>query len=204
MNGGGRGRGRGRGRGGADPNANIPPPPPPPQFDVAHLMAMQTQILQGMAATLANLQAQQNQPPPPPPPQPRDKHREFMSHRPPTYSHSAGPLQADDWLKAVEKMLDITLCNDREKVLYAFGRLEGSVADWWDSYTAAHANSATITRLEFRDHFRSHHILAGVIKLKKKEFLGLKQGSMTVSEYRDKFLQLSRYAPEEVAQDEKK
>ena len=42
-----------------------------------------------------------------------------------------------------------------------------------------------------------------MIKL-KKEFLGLKQGSMTVSEYRDKFLQLSRYAPEEVAQDEKK
>jgi len=43
-----------------------------------------------------------------------------------------------------------------------------------------------------------------VIKLKKKEFLSLKQGSMTVSEYRDKFLQLSWYAPEEVAQDEKK
>ena len=32
----------------------------------------------------------------------------------------------------------------------------------------------------------------------------MKQGSMTVSGYRDKFLQLSRYAPEEVAQDEKK
>ena len=108
MNGGGRGRGRGRGRGGADPNANIPPPPPPPQFDVAQLMAMQTQILQGMAATLANMQAQQNQPPLPPPPQPRVKHREFMSHRPPTYSHSADPLQADDWLKAVEKKLDIS------------------------------------------------------------------------------------------------
>ena len=68
----------------------------------------------------------------------------------------------------------------------------------------AHANPATITWLELRDHFRSHHIPAGVINLKKKEFLDLKQGSMTVSEYHDKFLQLSRYAPEEVAQDEKK
>ena len=101
-------------------------------------------------------------------------------------------------------MLDITQCNDREKVLYASGRLEGSAADWWDSYTAAHANPATITGIEFRDHFRSHHIPAGVIKLKKKEFLSLKQGSMTVSEYRDNFVQLSRYVPEEVAQDEKK
>jgi hypothetical protein len=42
------------------------------------------------------------------------------------------------------------------------------------------------------------------MKMKKKEFLSLKQGNMTVSEYRDKFIQLSRYAPEEVADDERK
>jgi hypothetical protein len=34
--------------------------------------------------------------------------------------------------------------------------------------------------------------------VKKEEFLVLKQGPMSVSEYRDKFLQLSRYAPEDV------
>ena len=38
----------------------------------------------------------------------------------------------------------------------------------------------------------------------KKEFLSLKQGNMTVSEYRDKFIQQSRYALEEVADDERK
>jgi hypothetical protein len=42
------------------------------------------------------------------------------------------------------------------------------------------------------------------MKIKKKEFLSLKQGNMTVSEYCDKFIQLSRYAPEEVANDERK
>jgi hypothetical protein len=40
--------------------------------------------------------------------------------------------------------------------------------------------------------------------IKKKEFLSLKQGSMLVSEYRDKFIQLSRYAPDQVAEDERK
>jgi hypothetical protein len=34
--------------------------------------------------------------------------------------------------------------------------------------------------------------------VKKVEFLALKQGPMSVSEYRDKFLQLYRYAPEDV------
>jgi hypothetical protein len=37
----------------------------------------------------------------------------------------------------------------------------------------------------------------------KKEFLSLTQGNMYVSEYRDRFTQLSRYAPEEVDTDEK-
>jgi hypothetical protein len=86
--------------------------------------------------------AQQQQqvplPPPPPPIPPRDKHREFMSHKPPTFASSPDPLDADDWLKSVEKMLNIAQCTDREKVLYASRRLTGPAADWWDSHTAAH------------------------------------------------------------------
>jgi hypothetical protein len=38
----------------------------------------------------------------------------------------------------------------------------------------------------------------------KKEFLSLKQGNMSVSEYRDKFIHLSKYAPDEVTKDERK
>jgi hypothetical protein len=40
--------------------------------------------------------------------------------------------------------------------------------------------------------------------VKKEEFLAFKQGSLSVSEYRDKFLQLSRYAPEDVNNDAKR
>ena len=38
----------------------------------------------------------------------------------------------------------------------------------------------------------------------KKEFLSLNEGPMFVSEYRDRFLQLSRYAPEDVNTDAKR
>jgi hypothetical protein len=34
--------------------------------------------------------------------------------------------------------------------------------------------------------------------VRKEEILALKQGPLFVSEYRDKFLQLSHYAPEDV------
>jgi hypothetical protein len=43
-----------------------------------------------------------------------------------------------------------------------------------------------------------------VIKLKKKKFQDLKQGSMFVNEYVTKFTQLCRYSPHEVDTDEKK
>jgi hypothetical protein len=58
-------------------------------------------------------QQQQQAPLPPPPLPPQDKHREFMSHKPPTFASSPDPLDADDWLKSIEKMLNIAQCSDR-------------------------------------------------------------------------------------------
>jgi hypothetical protein len=40
--------------------------------------------------------------------------------------------------------------------------------------------------------------------VRKEEFLSLKQGPLSVSEYMDKFLQLSRYVPEDVNTDAKR
>jgi hypothetical protein len=80
-----------------------------------------------------------------------------MSHKPLTLSNSADLLQADDWLKSMDKMLNIAQCSDREKVLYASGCLTGPAADWWDAYCAAHVVN-TITRAEFSTQFRNYHI----------------------------------------------
>jgi hypothetical protein len=163
----------------------------------------QTQLLQNLTNTVTNLQAQVNNPQVQPP-APRNKHREFMSHHPPVFTHAADPLEAEDWLKTVLKMLTTCQCDDREKILYAAGQLQGSAAAWWDAYSAAHAAPDTITWEEFTTNFGSHHTPSGVMKIKKKEFLSLKQGGMSVTEYRDKFTELSRYAAEEIAEDRKK
>jgi hypothetical protein len=44
----------------------------------------------------------------------------------------------------------------------------------------------------------------GTMKLKKKEFEDLKQGSMPVNEYVTQFIQLSHYALDDMDTDEKK
>jgi hypothetical protein len=75
----------------------------------------------------------------------RGRHLEFMSHKPPTFASSLDPLHADDWVKSMEKMLNIAQCSDREMVFYAYGRLTGPAADWWDSYSAAQDAANNIT-----------------------------------------------------------
>ena len=125
-----------------------------------------------------------------------------MRGHPPTFYHVADPLQADDWLRAVERQLDIAQCDDRERILYAAGQLRGAALDWWDSYHPQDHEGFTL--MQFWEWFRSHNVLAGVMKMKKKESLALKQGAMMVMEYRDHFLQLARYAPVEVAEDREK
>jgi hypothetical protein len=127
-----------------------------------------------------------------------------MSQNSPIFSHSSDPQDADDWLKTVTKTLEIVQCTDKEMVLYAAGRLVGLAGYWWYAYATAHPNRQNITWQEFRDNFRTYHIPSGVIKLKQREFLSLRQGGMSVTEYMDKFTHLSRYAPDEVNTDRKR
>jgi hypothetical protein len=89
-------------------------------------------------------------------------------------------------------------------VLLASHQLSGPATDWWDAYVEAHEEPKSIHWLEFRVAFYAHHAPQGVVKLKKKEFQDLKQGSMSVNEYVTKFTQLSHYALNEVDTDEKK
>jgi hypothetical protein len=62
---------------------------------------------------------------------------------------------------------------------------------WWETNCNTHVNIDTITWNEFKAHFRAHYVPRGTMKLKKKEFADLKQGSMTVNEYLNSFIQLS-------------
>ena len=45
--------------------------------------------------------------------------------------------------------------------------------DWWESQPVQDRES--LTSLQFRERFRSHNVPAGVMKMKQKEFLALKQ-----------------------------
>jgi hypothetical protein len=54
-------------------------------------------------------------------------------------------MDAEDWLKSVEKMLKIAQCFDREKVLFMAHQLFGTATDWRETYHSTHPNVEAIT-----------------------------------------------------------
>jgi hypothetical protein len=167
------------------------------------LLTTQTQLMQAMLQTLNSMQPNQQQVPPPPPPH-QSRLVEFLRTHLTTFSQAKDPRDAEDWLKGVEKKPVIAQCTDHEKVLFAAHQLYGIAANWWETYYNTHANVDTITWNEFKARFHTHYVPRGTMKLKRKEFTDLKQGGMTVNEYLNSFIQLSRGAPDDINTDEKK
>ena len=97
--------------------------PLPPPITMEQLMMMQTELLQQMAQSMQN-NGNGNAPP-----HVRDKRGEFLKGHPPVFKYSTNPLQARDWLRAIERQLEIAQCDDKEKVLYASRQLQGAALD---------------------------------------------------------------------------
>jgi hypothetical protein len=75
---------------------------------------------------------------------------------------------AEDWLKSIEKKLEIAQCTDQEKVLFAAHQLFGIAAEWWETYRNSHQNVGAITWNVFKAQFRAHYVPRRMLKLKKE------------------------------------
>jgi hypothetical protein len=113
-------------------------------------------------------------------------------------------MDADDWLRVIKRKLEPFEHGDRDKVRLAAHQLTGTALAWWKNYCAAAQDASTITWKEFVDEFHRYHIPAATMKRKADEFHELRQGNKSVEEYTYQFIELARYAPEEVNKDEKK
>ncbi|WVZ87096.1 hypothetical protein U9M48_033788 [Paspalum notatum var. saurae] len=206
------------------PEIKLPPPPEPqppnpqaPSLDqlIANqnlMIANQNQFMQAMANLL---QAQKNQNAPPNPvqndhsqdPQPESfthKVEGFIKLRAPTFDYTYDPIKAEDWLREIEKKLDLSTCTDEECVALAVHQLIGSASAWWESFCETHNDPDSITWEEFTAAFREFFVPKEMMVHKAGEFRNLKQGTMKVQEYVNLFVKMMRYAPDDTKTNEKK
>ncbi|XP_059656945.1 uncharacterized protein LOC132303631 [Cornus florida] len=142
-------------------------------------------------------------PPPAPPPPPKTNELDdtlshiarFVKLMPTLFEGGPDPLVADSFLDRVEKHINaMNLATDKLKITLATYNFVGDAEIWWKTVSHTH-NLDIMTYATFKKLYYEKYFPAPKRRELKKEFDGLKQGSMTVTEYENKFISLLRFAP---------
>ncbi|XP_073357970.1 uncharacterized protein [Aegilops tauschii subsp. strangulata] len=129
---------------------------------------------------------------------------EFVRLNPSIFRNSTNPMDADDWLRDIQFEMESANVAPASYITFATFHVKGPAAQWWESHRGMLPTEVVTTWQKFQLAFRARHIPQGLMDQKKKEFCKLSQGTMTVDEYQRKFLELSRYAADDVCTDARK
>ncbi|XP_057247531.1 uncharacterized protein LOC130589916 [Beta vulgaris subsp. vulgaris] len=119
--------------------------------------------------------------------------------KPPYYKGQSDPTVLENWIREFEKLFEVVNCHENMRVGQAVLYLKDDADLWWRERESG-ARLSVIVEFNW-DAFvialREKFYPAFMRKQKAQEFINLSMG--TISEYYDKFISLSRFAPEVVA-----
>ena len=95
--------------------------------------------------------------------------------------------KAEFWLENSIRVFDELSCTPEECLKCATSLLRDSAYNWWKTLISV-VPKERVTWEFFQEEFRKNYISERFIDQKCKEFLELKQGNMTVSEYEREFV----------------
>ncbi|KAK8510296.1 hypothetical protein V6N12_073367 [Hibiscus sabdariffa] len=105
------------------------------------------------------------------------------------------PERSEAWLESTIRILGQMECTDARKLGCVVSLLQGDAYAWWTTVTSSLDEGETTWEF-FQSAFRKKYLGTRYEDEKKREFMALVQGSMSVSEYEIQFVRLSQYAPE--------
>jgi hypothetical protein len=188
---------------GREATPNPPPVPPTLAEAIAALVnatADNTRFLREMAGQQMQQQGGRAYPK-----GPREtSYLDFSETRPPLFVKAEDPLEADEWIRVIKQKFGLLRYTETQKPLFVAQQLRGLASTWWGNYVVVHPTVHQIIWDEFKLAFREHYIPEGVLHMKQEEFMKLKQGGDTVTQYLNKFNHLSQYAIDQVNTDLKK
>lgn len=117
----------------------------------------------------------------------------FMKMKPPRFNGSFDITVVEDWKEDIENLFDAMGYTDVQKQRLASLCLLGDASIWWKSVTRTE-NLHNITWDDFCRRFDLRYFPHALRAAKAREFINLKQGSMTVLEYETRFTRLARFA----------
>ena len=120
---------------------------------------------------------------------------QFRKLQPPTFEGGLNPLMAEDWIAVIERIFDLIDCPDIRKVTCATFMLSQGARHWWDSTARSRPQGHVWSWDQFKELFLKKYYPTNIRTQKEAEFLILRQGNSTLTEYERKFDELSRFAP---------
>ncbi|XP_073060047.1 uncharacterized protein [Primulina eburnea] len=124
-----------------------------------------------------------------------DMHR-FIQMGPRPLVGGETPDAAEDWLERMESCFRSFQCTAEQQMETLSFLLEGRARKWWRSTSAPIIQErGVVTWEDFRAAFSRLYFPPALRQVKTMELLSLKQGSMSVDEYQQKFFELFPYAP---------
>ncbi|KAA3465750.1 Gag-Pol polyprotein [Gossypium australe] len=105
------------------------------------------------------------------------------------------PERVEFWLENTINVLNELSCTSVECLKCAVSMLKDSAYQWWNTLISV-VLKESVTWEFFQTESKKKHISQRFLDQKRKEFLELKQGNMTVSEHEREFVRLSKYARE--------
>jgi len=134
---------------------------------------------------------------------PRRALEQFQKLNPPAFRGGVDPIQAEEWLRQIEKILDVMECTETQRVSFASFMFQGEAERWWEMVKGGAKNLGREISWNFLVAKFNEKYIPGVVKDRlAMEFQELKQEQWTVSHYEAKFTQLSRYAEKLVSEEE--
>ncbi|KAA0025975.1 uncharacterized protein E6C27_scaffold34G002910 [Cucumis melo var. makuwa] len=118
-----------------------------------------------------------------------------MSSNPPNPMEKriTNPADVDEWLSLIVMCFEVIECSEEKKVKLATFLLQSSAKDWWTFHAARVGGTKYVMWEEFRKALRDKFYPCSFCDEKRKKFMSLLQGDMTVIEYEKIFTELAKY-----------
>ena len=126
----------------------------------------------------------------------------FRAQNPPLFTGDGLATQADEWIRVIEEIFySLDMHTDKVRMVTAPTCLRGRAANWWQS-VILEERAREMSWATFKEKFLNVYFPKHERHAMRTKFFHLVQGVGTVTNYRQEFMNLSRYGPDLVRTEE--
>ncbi|XP_050915462.1 uncharacterized protein LOC127130512 [Lathyrus oleraceus] len=121
--------------------------------------------------------------------------RDFFRMNPPEFHGGLNPVKAREWITGMERIFRIVHYSEENKVVFASHMIKGSTVRWWESASTLMTNQGIPRDWEnFKTIFLDKYFPSSLRTQKEFEFQQLRQGTVSVAAYAEKFEDMAWYS----------